>query len=196
MAESRSAELGGAKQTITQDFAHEPLIDLPVLIVEDEPFVGLVLHALLTDHGYRPIGPAQTLAAAKEAIAENALAAGLLDIRLDGDDRSFELAEILAALRIPFAFLSSYSAALIPRKFRGVPLLTKPYASGDVLALLTQLLANLSGPDRGASATCNRSTQPPVPTVPHCLGEHRPTAGVSPLPQNGRSSVACNSRCR
>jgi CheY-like chemotaxis protein len=113
-----------------------------VLIVEDEPLVGQILHALLTDHGYRPIGPAPTLVAAKQAIAEHRLNAALLDIRLGGDDRSFEIAAILSALRIPFAFLSSYSAALIPQKYRAVPLLPKPYVTADVLALLDRLLDN------------------------------------------------------
>jgi len=85
--------------------------------------------------------------AAKEAIAEHRLSAALLDIRLGGDDRSFEIAEILSALRIPFAFLSSYSAALIPQKYRAVPLLPKPYATADVLAVLNHLW------ERGASDT-------------------------------------------
>ncbi len=36
---------------------------------------GQVLHALLTDNGYLPTGPAPTLMAAKEAIAEHRLSA-------------------------------------------------------------------------------------------------------------------------
>jgi len=128
--------------TAVCDLSGEPLPSFPILIVEDEPLVGQVLHALLTDNGYLPIGPAPTLMAAKEAIAEHRMSAALLDIRLGGDDRSFEIAEILSALRIPFAFLSSYSAALIPPKYRTVPLLPKPYATADVLAVLDRLSGN------------------------------------------------------
>jgi len=145
--ESRSAALDGVEQVIAQRLAREPLIDIPVLIVEDDPLVGQFLQDLLMDRGYRPVGPAPTLSAAKEAIADNALAAALLDIRLDGNDRSFELAEILTALRIPFAFLSSYSAALIPHKFREVPLLAKPFTCAEVLSLLTMLIGDAQKPE-------------------------------------------------
>jgi CheY-like chemotaxis protein len=132
-----------AARLIVRGLIGEPLHAPPtVLIVEDEPLVGQVLHALLSDHGYRPLGPIPTLVAAREAIAEHRLSAALLDIRLGGDDRCFEIAEILSALRIPFAFLSSYSAALVPHKYRDVPYLPKPYGTVDVLAVLARLLGD------------------------------------------------------
>ena len=118
--------------------AEEPS-DALVLIVDDEPAVGRALHELLTELGCRPVGPATNLTEAKQAIAEYAFDAALLDIRLCGDDRSFELAEILVALRVPFAFISAYSPALMPPKFRDTPYLTKPFATADLQTLLTGL---------------------------------------------------------
>jgi len=116
--------------------------EIPILIVEDDPVIGEFIRIGVAEAGYRPVGPALSLAEAKAAIADNTLAAALLDIRLGGDDRSFELADILSALRVPFAFLSAYSDVLTPRKFRDAPHLMKPFG-GDAL---TALLHQLAGP--------------------------------------------------
>jgi len=116
--------------------------EILILIVEDDPLVGESIRVWVAEAGYRAIGPALSLTEAKAAIADNTLAAALLDIRLGGDDRSFEVADILAALRVPFAFLSAYTDVLTPRKFRDVPHLMKPFA-GEAL---TALLHRLAGP--------------------------------------------------
>jgi hypothetical protein len=60
---------------------------------------------------------------------------------LGGDDRVFEVAETLLALRVPFSFLSATSRRLLPPKFSGRPFLEKPFQSADVLATLEAMLA-------------------------------------------------------
>lgn len=122
-----------------------------VLIVEDDPLIGDYIGTCVAEAGYRPVGPARSLTEAKAAIADHALSAALLDIHLGGDDRSFELAEILAALRVPFAFLSAYSSVLTPRKFREAPHLMKPFSVDTLTALLHGLVgAPFSQGERGA----------------------------------------------
>jgi len=113
-----------------------------ILIVEDDPLVGEHIRANVEEAGYRAVGPARSLMEAKAAIADHALAAALLDIHLAGDDRSFELAEILAAIRVPFAFLSAYSGVLTPRQFRDAPHLMKPFAGEALAALLRELIGS------------------------------------------------------
>ncbi len=122
----------------------EPL----VLIVEDDPLIGDYIRTCVAEAGYRPVGPARSLTEAKAAIADHALSAALLDIHLGGDDRSFELADILLALRVRFAFLSAYSSVLTPRKFRDAPHLMKPF-SVDALTDLLHRLVGTPLPERG-----------------------------------------------
>ena len=111
-----------------------------ILIVEDDPIIGELLHSLIAEEGFRPLGPVGSLTEGKSAIAEHALAAALVDIRLGRDERSFELAEILRALRIPFAFMSAYPSLLTPPKFRDVQLLRKPFTGEELASLLHQLV--------------------------------------------------------
>ena len=113
---------------------------LPILIIEDDPIIGELLHSLVAEEGYRPVGPVGSLTEGKSAIADHALAAALVDIRLGRDERSFELAEILSALRIPFAFMSAYPSLLTPHKFRDVQLLRKPFTGEELASLLRQLV--------------------------------------------------------
>jgi DNA-binding response OmpR family regulator len=112
-----------------------------ILIVEDDQLIGEHILTCVAEAGYRPVGPARSLMEAKAAIADHALGAALLDINLGGDDRSFELADILGALHVPFAFLSAHSSVLTPRKFRDAPHLMKPFSGEDLTALLQRLIA-------------------------------------------------------
>jgi CheY-like chemotaxis protein len=111
-----------------------------ILVVEDDVSIAAGLSDLLGDAGYRVIGPARSISDAFAALADNSIDAALLDIHLGGEQRVFELVEVLAALRNPFAFLSAYSRNLMPPAYRDHPYLSKPYPSADVLLLLTTML--------------------------------------------------------
>ena len=112
-----------------------------ILIVEDRAAVGAAISDVLTDAGYRVVGPVGSTADALAAIAENRIDAALLDIHLGGDHRVFEVAEVLLALRVPFSFLSATSRRLLPPKFSGRTFLEKPFQSAEVLASLGAMLA-------------------------------------------------------
>jgi DNA-binding response OmpR family regulator len=112
-----------------------------ILIVEDRAVVGAAISDALTDAGYRVVGPVGSTADALAAIADNRIDAALLDIHLGGDNRVFEVAEVLMALRVPFSFLSGVSRGLLPPKFSGRPFLEKPFQAAEVLAALEAMLA-------------------------------------------------------
>ena len=112
-----------------------------ILIVEDRAVVGAAISDALTDAGYRVVGPVGSTADALAAIADNRIDAALLDIHLGGDNRVFEVAEVLMALRVPFSFLSGVSRGLLPPKFSGRPFLEKPFQAAEVLASLEAMLA-------------------------------------------------------
>jgi DNA-binding response OmpR family regulator len=113
-----------------------------ILVVEDRAEVGAAISNVLTDAGYRVVGPVGSTADALAAIADNRIDAALLDVHL-GDDRQrvFEVAEVLLALRVPFSFLSATSRGLLPPKFSRRPFLEKPFQSAEVLASVEAMLA-------------------------------------------------------
>jgi DNA-binding NtrC family response regulator len=59
---------------------------LPILIVEDEPYIALDLAFAIEDAGGRPVGPAGSVAEALSLLETSEVAAAILDVNLpDGD---------------------------------------------------------------------------------------------------------------
>ena len=111
-----------------------------ILVVEDEPMIAMDIEAQLEDAGCTVIGPAETLASARRLIVEAVFDAALLDANLGGE-RVDDLAAILTQKRIPFAFASGYGREALPREHQHVPLLEKPFVSGQLVAILGDLLS-------------------------------------------------------
>jgi CheY-like chemotaxis protein len=112
-----------------------------ILVVEDEAVTALNLKKMLEKAGYRVIGPAATVKAAHAFMAENRVDAALMDVNLGGDTRVFPLAEVLAALRVPFAFVSGHPRGLMPPNLHDRPFVAKPYGEAEIMELAKQLLA-------------------------------------------------------
>ncbi len=111
-----------------------------VLVVEDDPAIGLDLRMALTRVGAVIVGPAGSVAAAFAALADQAVDAAILDIRLKNNELVFAVADALAALRIRFVFASGRSAALMPLKHSDRPFFDKPFQSAEVVEALSQLV--------------------------------------------------------
>lgn len=111
-----------------------------ILIIEDEAVTALNLTTIRRKAGYWVIGPAATVMAAHTCIADNRIDAALMDVNLGGDARVFPVADVLAALRVPFAFVSGHPRTLMPPHLHDRPFLPKPYGETDVLELLKTLL--------------------------------------------------------
>jgi hypothetical protein len=62
-----------------------------------------------------------------------------LDVKLGGE-LDFPIAKDLDAKGIPYIFLTSYSAAVIPAQHRHHPLVSKPYSPARLLAQMQQFL--------------------------------------------------------
>jgi DNA-binding response OmpR family regulator len=82
---------------------------LRVLVVEDTFLIAVDLADQLTDSGYQVVGPVSTVKHALETMDGAELDGALLDVNLDGE-RSFPIAELLAARGIPFIFLTGTTA--------------------------------------------------------------------------------------
>ncbi|HEX6142683.1 MAG TPA: PAS domain-containing protein [Geminicoccaceae bacterium] len=112
---------------------------LKVLLVEDNALVALDLKCTLDAIGHATVGPAATLQQALTLAEEDGLDAAILDVNL-GDDTVFDVAERLAARKIPFAFATGYNASeVLPERHRARPTLRKPYTEAEVEKLLDRL---------------------------------------------------------
>lgn len=109
-----------------------------VLLLEDQMLIMLQAEDVLRSGGYAVV-TAATIKAAREALDSQAVDAAVLNINLGGQN-SFPIAEELLERRIPFIFTSGYSPAIVPARFRAMPLLQKPYLPSELLAGMTVLM--------------------------------------------------------
>jgi CheY-like chemotaxis protein len=99
---------------------------LNVLIVEDEPLIAMMMEALVEDVGGVSHGPYANLPAALAAVESiGAIDVALLDCNL-GRERTWPVADALAARGIPFAFTSGQGAKEIVDRFADRPVFAKP----------------------------------------------------------------------
>lgn len=116
-----------------------------VLIVEDDPFIALDLEETVLRLGVQRARTVSNVAGALEMIAARVPDLALLDVGLLHEN-SFAVAERLAMLKIPFAFVTGYGSENVPRAFADRPRLPKPCPT-DVLLLALQRLSGASGRD-------------------------------------------------
>lgn len=122
-----------------------PLLDgRTILIVENDPAIGLDLRAALFAAGATPVGPANSVGSAFTLIADHAIDAAILDIRLHKDELVFPVADTLQALRIPYVFASGRSTALMPLRHGDRPFFDKPFRSEELVEALAEMLAGRS----------------------------------------------------
>jgi len=111
-----------------------------VLVVEDDTLLAYALAGNLRDVGYSVIGPAANLAAAKRLLADNKIDVACLDVRLGESETSVPLAHSLAALGIPFVFLTAYPVAYLPIDMRDRPKIDKPFQPEILVDRLEELV--------------------------------------------------------
>jgi DNA-binding LytR/AlgR family response regulator len=110
-----------------------------LIIVEDEPLLAMDLESSLIDMGCEVAGSAGTIDAARSLVAKASCDAALLDINLAGHSVD-ELAAALTRRKIPFAFVTGYGRAGVPKAFRDAPVLGKPFNDDQLRAVLERLL--------------------------------------------------------
>ena len=108
-----------------------------ILVVEDDPMVALDMVERLQSADYEVVGPASTLAEAFALASDEDFDCALLDVNL-GSETSEAFAERLREQAIPFIALSGYSREQQPPIFHSVPSLSKPVATGDLIAVIEQ----------------------------------------------------------
>jgi CheY-like chemotaxis protein len=110
-----------------------------ILLVEDSPVVGPFTAELLQDLGCQVVGPAPTMAAARELIDGGGYDAALMDVHIRGE-RVFPLCEVLEDKGLPFVLTSGYADWQMPDKWNDRPRLQKPYTIDQVHEALRDAL--------------------------------------------------------
>ena len=106
-----------------------------VLLVEDEPLIGMMLTDMLSELGLKVDGPHTTLADATVAAKGGSAKAAILDVNLNGE-KIYPVAEILSRRNIPFIFITGYGADSIDPRFVNVALLQKPIERQKLRSIL------------------------------------------------------------
>ena len=78
-----------------------------ILVVEDEPLLGMLLEDVLSDAGATVLGPAATVEQALALIGASEIHAAILDVNLRGV-RSDAVASELAERGVPYVFATAY----------------------------------------------------------------------------------------
>jgi DNA-binding NtrC family response regulator len=109
-----------------------------ILIVEDEVMVAWALEEMLTSLGCVVVGPAARVNQALAMIDAEVFDAVLLDVNLNGE-KSYPVADVLAARGLRFVFSSGYQRSALPDVYQTFPMLQKPFSGTDLFNTLTEL---------------------------------------------------------
>src|SRR5690242_12731185 len=112
---------------------------LRALLVEDEGAVALLIEDMLVELGVNIVASVARLSEACEVARTAALDLAVLDVNLAGE-MVFPVAHILRERQIPFIFSTGYGAAGPDKQFNDVPVITKPFAMGQLNRALQTLL--------------------------------------------------------
>ena len=111
-----------------------------VLVIEDDPVIGMMLQDMVRLLGFEPVGPAGSIAAGLQLLdAHPRIAAAVLDCNL-GHEYVWPLADRLAGSRVPFIFSTGYGEDGIPDRFAQRTVLAKPYSTALLKAALTRVM--------------------------------------------------------
>lgn len=110
-----------------------------ILIVEDEPLIAMMLEDFLDALGKTTAGSADHVAAAIVLIGGGGIDAAILDVNLRGGEKSWPIADALAAAGTPFVLATGGTHDSIADAYRDRPTLVKPFTMDGVAKALAAL---------------------------------------------------------
>ena len=114
------------------------------LIVEDEALVALMLADMLSDLDVFVVGVASDLKKAISMAHSETVNFAILDLKLSGDE-TYEVADILTARSLPFAFATGYGRDRLLKQDRHCPILQKPFDIGELRNTISELCKPITG---------------------------------------------------
>lgn len=118
-----------------------------ILIAEDDALVALELKMILSEEEAIVVGPYSELDETLHNL-DQSIDCALLDIDLKGRP-VFAVTQHLVERGVPFAFLTGGDLDSIPESYRFAPLIRKPFAEAEVLALVAALVQIDADASRG-----------------------------------------------
>ena len=113
--------------------------NIRVLLIEDEPIIGLMFEEILIDAGFEVVGIAARLKIALDMIENCKFDAAIVDANLAGESSS-PATSALASRGVPFLVLSGYSAEQLRDAFPGTVVVRKPCSPADLIRSLRKIL--------------------------------------------------------
>jgi CheY-like chemotaxis protein len=117
------------------------LSDRRVLVVEDEMMILMMIEGMLADLGCTSVTAAATIDQAIALIDTRRFDVAMLDLNLNGD-KSYPVADALAARDVPFLFSTGYSDHGLKDGYNERPVLRKPYHHQELADALGLLLGH------------------------------------------------------
>lgn len=107
----------------------------PVLIVEDEVLVSIMIEDFLLDLGASEVITCTSADEAEATIGKRVVSCAILDVRIGGSD-SFGLADALSHQDVPFFFATASGPEAIAERHRHRPILAKPFSNAQLLEFI------------------------------------------------------------
>ena len=107
-----------------------------ILILEDDPLLGLDLLDIVEACGHEVINLCGSLAELRSCLTGEGPDFAFLDVDLP-DGKSYDVAARLDEGRIPFAFVSGSRQSDLPEHLRHARFIAKPYATAAIRNMLT-----------------------------------------------------------
>lgn len=122
-----------------------------VLVVEDEPLIGMDIEDAVKELGHEVVGPIAELGEAVDLAANTALECAILDINIRGG-RSYPVADMLLKRGLPVLLLTGYGAQSLPQRLREVVRLAKPFTAEQLDKEIRNLCARAANSGNKGSA--------------------------------------------
>ncbi|UTP40897.1 response regulator [Phenylobacterium sp. LH3H17] len=102
-----------------------------MLVVEDEPLIGMDIEDAIEEMGHEVVGPIAELDEALDIASNAALECAILDINIRGG-HAYPVADMLRKRGLPMLLLSSYGEHSLPERLHKEARLPKPFTSAQL----------------------------------------------------------------
>src|SRR5262245_47076779 len=132
---------GGSMSSSDPSASRRTLAGLRVLVIEDEPLVAMLAEDILLEAQAQHVAIANDEPSARAILDIGGIDAAVIDVNLWGEP-SFPIAARLRGQKIPFVFATGYGdQARLPFNLADVPVVTKPFPPGELIAALLKALS-------------------------------------------------------
>ena len=122
-----------------------------LLLVEDEPLVGIFMQSVLDEMGFVVAEVCRTLPDGLAAAQRGSFDGAILDMNLNGVS-VYPLADLLASQGVPFLFATGYSGEAVDKRFAAIPLVQKPIEESALTRALHGLFVQAGAAQQGEAA--------------------------------------------